>query len=67
MTPAERNELVDRATRVALSDDPTARLDFEEYLISRVAIEDLILIRDGARRTIGVHLIYDLMLSWSLM
>ena len=69
MTQAERNELVDRATRIALM--PTVeymieRAILEEHLISRVNIGDLAAIRDGARRTIGVALICDIMQGWNV-
>lgn len=68
MTPAERIELIDRASRVARltgEEYTIARADLEEHLISRVPICDLIAIRDGALRTIGVHLISDVMVSWN--
>ena len=69
MTQAERNELVDRATRVAMLGGVEYMIEYaalKEHLISRVSIEDLRAIRDGARRTIGVHLICDVMLSWNI-
>lgn len=67
MTPADRNELIDRATRIALM--PTVeymieRAALEEHLISKVNIADLLAIRDGARRTIGVALICDIIQGW---
>jgi len=69
MTPADRNELIDRATRVALLggvEYMIERAALEEHLVSRVSIADLTAIRDGARRTIGVHLICDMMQSWQV-
>lgn len=68
MTPADRNELIDRATRVALM--PTVeymieRAALEEHLISKVNVADLAAIRDGACRTIGVALICDIMQGWN--
>lgn len=68
MTPAERNELIDRATRIALLDDgahTNARAALEEFLCSRVSVGDLIAIRDEGPFTIGQRLICDIMLGWN--
>lgn len=68
MTPAERNELIDRATRIALLDDGAhtcARAALEEFLCSRVSVGDLIAIRDEGPFTIGQRLICDIMLGWN--
>lgn len=68
MTPAERNELIDRATRIALLDDgahTNARAVLEEFLCSRVSVGDLIAIRDEGPATIGQRLICDIMLGWN--
>lgn len=68
MTPAERNELINRATRIALLDDgahTNARAALEEFLCSRVSVRDLIAIRDEGPFTIGQRLICDIMLGWN--
>lgn len=68
MTLAERIELIDRASRVARLGGVEYAIEYaalQEHLISRVHISDLIAIRDGALRTIGVHLITDMMMSWN--
>lgn len=68
MTPAERNELIDRATRIALLDDgahTNARAALEEFLCSCVSVGDLIAIRDEGPFTIGQRLICDIMLGWN--
>ena len=69
MTPAERNELVDRATRIMFTPDPiaflAARAELEEYLVSRVSIADLTAIRDMPRPTIGARMITDIVDGWN--
>lgn len=70
MTPADRNELIDRAIRVAHLggvEYMIERAALEEHLIAKVNVADLIAIRDGMRRrNIGVHLICDIMNAWHL-
>lgn len=67
MTPAERNALIDRATRLMYTDPLffVERLEaFEEHLIAKVNIADLIAIRDMAQPNVGTRLIADIMSSW---
>lgn len=70
MTPADRNELVDRATRIAGM--PTLeymieRAILEEELVSRMSIADLTAIRDKGPFTIGQRMICDIMDGWNLV
>lgn len=67
MTPSERNALIDRATRLMYTDPlffVERRDAFEEHLIAKVNITDLIAIRDMEQPTIGARLIADIMASW---
>ena len=60
MTPAERNDLIDRASNVALASDGAhtcARAALEEFLYSRVSVRDLIAIEQ--------RLICDMMWGWN--
>lgn len=67
MTLADRNELIDRATRVALLDGAAytvARDELDEYLVSRVSIRDLLAIRVHGPFTVGQRLICDIIDGW---
>lgn len=70
MTPADRNELIDRATRLMNLADPlvflAARNAFEDHLIAKVNIADLIAIRDMDQPTIGTRMIAGIMSSWNV-
>lgn len=70
MTQAERNDLIDRATRICGM--PTLeymieRAVLEEELISRVSVADLTAIRDKGPFTIGQRMICDIMDGWNLL
>ena len=70
MTPAERNDLIDRATRIAglpTLEYMIERATLEEYLVSRLSIADLIAIRDNGPNTIGQRMICDIMDGWNLV
>ena len=68
MTPADRNELIDRAARIAglpTLEYMIERAILEEHLISRVSIADLTAIRDMPRPTIGARMITDIVDGWN--
>jgi hypothetical protein len=70
MTQAERNDLIDRATRIAGMPTLEYMIEhaaLEEHLVSRVSVADLRSIRDEGPFTIGQRMICGIVSRWNLV
>jgi hypothetical protein len=71
MTQADMNELIDRATRIALRDGTAyteSRAALDDDILGKLSVADCIRLRDlcAITHTIGAALILDLLVSWSV-